>query len=272
MHEIVHYIDGHTNRLGPYRHRHADIARAGAEDRNHTGEIGRQRIALHERDPRRVSGIKPADIMIAIGRVPADVRPGRSKQAQFRPHQFAGADEQDRAGLQIEEYRQIAHAILASPHSGLTGIIFYICLVQCSQREFISSLLQRNYRISASRRQGPRDACSQQRIRQGPIAVGGPGKRQRHPTNCAGRTQRGALDRSSRRAGGAKHLYPARSLRTAEEAGAAMVARQRFQRHDLARAQGVLRPRAIPRAACRHRQEISGDVCVPPSLRQGMGA
>src|SRR5205823_3296327 len=27
-------------------------------------------------------------------------------------------------------------------------------------REFISSLLQRNYRISASRRQGPRDACS----------------------------------------------------------------------------------------------------------------
>ena len=135
MHEIVHHIDGQTNRLGPYRHRHADIAGAGAEDRNDTGEIGRQRIALRELDPRRVSGIKPADIMIAIGRIPADARPGRSEQAQFRPHQLAGAHEQHRAGLQIEEYRQIAHAILTSPHSGLTGIIFYICLVQRPQRE-----------------------------------------------------------------------------------------------------------------------------------------
>ena len=57
--------------------------------------------------------------MIAVGRIPADPRAGRRQQAQFRARQIAGADEQHRAALQIEEHRQESHAILASPTCGV---------------------------------------------------------------------------------------------------------------------------------------------------------
>src|SRR5258708_37791817 len=56
--------------------------------------------------------------MIAIGRVPANARARRCQQAQFRPRQFAGANQKRGTGLQIEKYRQESHAALASPTSG----------------------------------------------------------------------------------------------------------------------------------------------------------
>jgi hypothetical protein len=90
---------------------------------------------VRELDPRGVGSVKSAHIMIARGRIPADPRPGGGEQAQLRGHQFASADHEHRAALQIEEYRQVVHAILASPTSGLTGIIFYICLIPRPQRE-----------------------------------------------------------------------------------------------------------------------------------------
>ena len=72
---------------------------------------------------------------MAVGRKPADPRTGRRQQPQLRPHEIAGSDEQHHAALQIEKHGQESHAKLASPTSGLTGIIFYICVVQRSQRE-----------------------------------------------------------------------------------------------------------------------------------------
>ena len=103
MREVVHHIDGQADRLGPRRHRNADVAGARAQDRNDAGEIGRQRIAFGKLDPRRVRGIQAAHIMMAVGREPADARARRRQQAQFRPRQIAGADKQHRTGLQIEE-------------------------------------------------------------------------------------------------------------------------------------------------------------------------
>jgi hypothetical protein len=46
--------------------------------------------------------------------------------------------------LQIKEYRQESHPLLSSPALGLTGIIFYICVVSSSQREnyFFSTAMQ----------------------------------------------------------------------------------------------------------------------------------
>jgi hypothetical protein len=83
-------------------------------------------------------------IVIAVGREPADPRARRKQQPQFRTHKFASAHDQDGTGLQIEEYRQKSHPLLSSPALGLTGIIFYICLVQRPQREnyFFSTAVQ----------------------------------------------------------------------------------------------------------------------------------
>src|SRR5467141_696956 len=58
-------------------------------------------------------------MMIVIGRVPANAGARRCQQAQLRPHQFAGANEQHGTGLQIEKYRQESHAALASPTYGV---------------------------------------------------------------------------------------------------------------------------------------------------------
>jgi hypothetical protein len=84
-----------------------------------------------------VSGSPTANSILAASAPskPSDARAGRNQQAQLRPHQFAAADEQDGAILQIEEYRQESHS-LPPPHlSGLTGIIFYIFLFPREQRE-----------------------------------------------------------------------------------------------------------------------------------------
>ena len=68
---------------------------------------------------RRIGGPETAQIMMAVGRVPANARPRGGQQAQFRPRQIARADEQDGTGLQIEKYRQELHATLAAPTSGV---------------------------------------------------------------------------------------------------------------------------------------------------------
>src|SRR5215472_2629479 len=59
------------------------------------------------------------------------------------------------------------------------------------------------------------------------------------------------------RARSAEHLHFPRGLRAPAAPRLAVVAWQRFQRDDLARPQGLLRPRTIPGLACRYRQEVS---------------
>ena len=137
------------------------------------------------------------------------------------------------------------------------------------REKIFSSLPHRNFRIFTSKVQGSEDASSQQRNRQGPVA---PRTHRQSIFRAANYGRCRALDGPPRRARSAEHLHSARGVRTAEEAGAVVVARKRLQRDDLARAQGLLRPRAASGAACRHWQEISGDVRLPRSLRQGMGA
>ena len=60
MRQIVHHIDGQPDRLRARRHRNADVTGAGAKDRNDAGQIGRERIARSELDPRGVRGARPA--------------------------------------------------------------------------------------------------------------------------------------------------------------------------------------------------------------------
>ena len=119
MGEVVHDIYGQADRLGPRRHQGSDVARARAEDCNDAREIGGKRIACRKLDPGRIGGRKIAQIMMAIGRVPANPRARGGQQAQFRPRQIARADEQYGTGLQIEKYRQESHATLAPPTSGV---------------------------------------------------------------------------------------------------------------------------------------------------------
>ena len=118
MREIVHHIDGQPDRLRARRHRNADVAGAGAEDRNDTRQIGSERIARGRLDPRGVRGVETSQIMIAVGRKPADPRARRNQQPQFRAHEFARSNEQHLAALQIQEHRQVAHPILAFPNFG----------------------------------------------------------------------------------------------------------------------------------------------------------
>jgi hypothetical protein len=119
MHEVVHHVDGQADRLGPRRHRNADIAGTGAEYGDDVRKIGCQRIASGLLDPRRFSVFQTAHLVIAVGREPANPRAGLRQQAQFRAHEIAGSDEQHDAVLQIEEHGQESHAILASPTSGV---------------------------------------------------------------------------------------------------------------------------------------------------------
>src|SRR5262249_34590574 len=139
------------------------------------------------------------------------------------------------------------------------------------KEKIFSSLLRRNYRILPSSSTDSEDASSEHDSGDGPVAARTP-----HSTissiSRAGNFRGPAVDGSPRRAGGTEHLHFSRSICTVEKARAALVARQGFERDDLARAQGVFRARALSRLACRHRQEISGDVCLPRLLREGMGA
>src|ERR1700691_4750337 len=57
--------------------------------------------------------------MTAIGREPANARAGGGQQAQFRPRQIAGSDQEHGTGLQIEKHRQKSHTMLASPTYGV---------------------------------------------------------------------------------------------------------------------------------------------------------
>lgn len=73
MDEIVHHIDRQADRLRARRHRNTDIARAGTENGDDVLEIGRERIAFCYFD---TACINAAEIMIAVGRVPAHARAG----------------------------------------------------------------------------------------------------------------------------------------------------------------------------------------------------
>ena len=80
----------------------------------------------------------------------------------------------------------------------------------------------------------------------------------------------GPDDEPSGRVGSRERLHPARGLRQARQAGHPLVARQGQQRRPVAGAQGVLRPRAVPGDARRHREEVPGDVRLPRPLRGGV--
>ena len=70
-------------------------------------------------DPRSTLGVEPGSVVIAIGRVPAHPGAGGNQQAQLGAHEFARANQQDLAALQIQEHRQKAHPTLAFPKSGV---------------------------------------------------------------------------------------------------------------------------------------------------------
>ncbi len=115
MRDVVHHIDGQPERFRTQRHRNADIACARAEHRDHAREIGGQRIALGEIDARELRRFQTVRVMRARGRIPADARAGCQQNAQLRQRKLAGAGQNDRTGLQIEEDRQIAHSKLTFP-------------------------------------------------------------------------------------------------------------------------------------------------------------
>src|ERR1043166_6422857 len=94
-------------------------------------------------DAGSINGIDAAHIALAIGRVPADTRAGGEQQPQFCAHQIAASHQQYRTGLQIEKYRQEAHAILRSPAlRGCLELFSIYLLRKRHQEKFISSLWQ----------------------------------------------------------------------------------------------------------------------------------
>ena len=80
-------------------------------------------------------------MVIAIGRIPANSRAGRCQQAQLRPRQIASANQQHRTCLQIEEYRQESHAMLASPEYGVDWNYFlYMSSYKPAKRKYFFSI------------------------------------------------------------------------------------------------------------------------------------
>ena len=114
MRKIVHHIDGQADRFRPRRHRDADVAGARTQDRNHAAQIGDQRIAFGQLDPRGIGGVQPAHIMTAVGGEPADARARRQQQAQFRPRQIRRTR---RAGSDRSEDREIPAEIACDTRS-----------------------------------------------------------------------------------------------------------------------------------------------------------
>ena len=55
---------------------------------------------------------------MAVGRIPADPRAGCRQHPQLGARELARADQENRAGLQIEKHRQKSHALLAFPNWG----------------------------------------------------------------------------------------------------------------------------------------------------------
>ena len=74
-------------------------------------------------------------MMLVISCKPANPRTRGREQSQFRSCQVAGSNEQHHAALKIQKYRQSRIPDSLPQLPGLTGIIFYICLIQRPQRE-----------------------------------------------------------------------------------------------------------------------------------------
>ena len=144
MRQVVHHIDRQADRLCPHRHRNSDVAGARAKNRNHTAEIGRQRIAFGNLDPRRVGRLQSADIMIAIGREPANARAGRSQQRNFARARSPAPTSSTGPVCRSRNTGRNRIRYSLPRLTGLTGIIFYICLIRRPQREnyFFSIALQ----------------------------------------------------------------------------------------------------------------------------------
>ena len=157
MRKVVHHVHGQADRLGPRRHRNADVAGARAEDRDHAGEIGRQRIARRKLDPRRVGGIETAQIMMAIGRDTSERarRPRPAGAISPAPDRRAPTSSTGPACRSRNTGRnRMRYSLPRLP--GLTGIIFYICLVQRSQREnYFFSIAAATIEFSPPDGQGP---------------------------------------------------------------------------------------------------------------------
>ena len=198
---------------------------------------------------------------VAVGRKQTDARAGGGQQTQLRARDVARANQHHRPGCRSRNTGRNRIRPSSPEHPGLTGIIFYICVSDNPSKEkIISSLLQCNYRIFASQGQGREMQLLN--------------KAEQAAMDRSGRDA--VVQKSSRQASAAPlmdHLdtLEAQSIYIFREAfarlkrPAAVVPRKGLQRDGLARAQGVLRPRAVSRIACRYRQEISGDVCVSRS-------
>ena len=120
MREVVHHIDGQTDRLGPRRHRSADVAGAGAQDRDHAGQIGGQRIALRaarSAPRRRRRGRSHHDApSVAYQRMRA---PAAASRRNFARASSPAPTSSTGPALQVEKDWQKSHATLAAPTCGV---------------------------------------------------------------------------------------------------------------------------------------------------------
>src|SRR5258708_32818078 len=94
--------------------------------------------------------------MIAMGRVPAKAGARRCQQAQFRPRQFAGANQKHGTGLQIEKYRQELHAALTSPtYGGDWNYFLYMSRSMPAKRKLFLLYCSATIEVSPPKTKGP---------------------------------------------------------------------------------------------------------------------
>ncbi len=135
--EVVHHIHGQADRLCPRRHRSSNVAGACAKDRDHAAEIGRQadRLRQARSAPRRRAQDR-SEIMMAIGRDTSECarRPRPAGAISPAPDRRRRRAAQHRLCRSRNTGRNRIRCSLPQL-PGLTGIIFYICLIQRAQRE-----------------------------------------------------------------------------------------------------------------------------------------
>ena len=132
---IVHHIDGQTGRPRARRHGNADLAGARAKNRNDTAEIGRRADRLPIARSASGSGIKTGDREVAVGGVPAHARSRREHRRNLARTGSPAPTRRIGPALRIEKDREELHPVSPLPASGLTEIIFYLCILQGHKRE-----------------------------------------------------------------------------------------------------------------------------------------
>src|ERR1700721_724876 len=157
MREVVHHIHGRADGFSPRRHRRTHVAGARAQDRDHPAEIGGQGIALRKFDPRDVRRLQIAYVVMTVGCIPASTCLRGGEQAQFRPREVTGTHQEYRTGLQIEEYRQESHTILASPTNGVDWNYFlYMSRLTPAKRKLLLIYCSATIEFSSSKSDGQR--------------------------------------------------------------------------------------------------------------------